>query len=179
MLTRTLLLALLFALGTLAVASVRAQPPAQPSDRPPSPKGPARPPFISPEAVDATIERVLAAHGRMWLGRADAGVRQVAARWWREDGDETAFGDFCVENFVVDPRGLQGVFDRLEGTLEQVDGHVHEVRRVVTTPLDLDTGPLAPLDRYLGDFDLAPRVDEDLYRSKAAFVALLNFPVHT
>ena len=174
MLSRTLLLALLMALGMLAVTVVRAQPPA----KPPAP-GPARLPFLSQAAVDATVERVLAAHGRLWAERAGAGVRRVAERWWREDGDEKAFSDFCVENFLVDPLALQRVFERLEATLEQVDGHVHEVRRVVTTPLDLDTGPLTPLDRDFGDFDLSPQVDEDLYRSKVAFVALLNFPVHT
>jgi len=175
MLSRTLLLVLLAALGMLAVASVRAQPPAAS----PAPPGPTKPPFVSSETVDATIERVLEAHGRLWLERSDTGVRQVAARWRAEDGDEKAFSDFCVESFVVDSRGLQQIFDRLQTALEQVDGHVHEVRRVATTPLDLDTGPLTPLDRYLGDLDLAPRVDEDLYRSKVAFVALLNFPVHT
>ncbi len=178
MISRTLLLALagaLGALGTLAVAAVRAQPPATL----PIAQGTVKPPFISQDTIDATVEQVLQAHGRLWLGQSSTGVRQVAERWWREDGDEKAFTDFCVQNFTASPRELQGIFDRLQRALEQVDSHVHEARRAVTTPLDLDTGPLTPLDRYLGDLDLAPQVDEDLFRSKVAFVALLNFPVHT
>jgi hypothetical protein len=169
MVSRTLLLALLLALGPLAAAVVRAASP------PPSPQHPT----ISPETIDATIHRVLDEHGQLWYPRAYTGVHQVAERWWREDGDEKAFADFCVASFESDPLGLQKIFDRLQSSLEQVDGHVHEARRVLTEPLDLDTGPLTPLDRCLGDVDLAPQVDEDLFRSKAAFVALLNFSVDT
>ena len=168
---RILLPTTLFALGQLAVATVRAQAP------PPAP--PPMSPIIRPETIESTVERVLEAHGHIWFLRAGTGVRQVAARWRAEDGDEKAFSDFCVERFETVPQNLQQIVDRLQATLEQVDGHLHEARRVLTAPLDLDTGPITPLDRMLGEIDLAPHVDEALYRSRAAFVALLNFSVDT
>ncbi len=167
---RIILLALLSALGLLAVVNGAPKSTVQSAAVP-------APPVIRPEAVDAAVLRVVEEHGRIWYSRAYIGVHQVAERWRREDGDDRAFTDFCVESFTSEPIALQHIVDRLQSALEQVDGHVHEIRRVVTTPLDVDTGPLTPLDRYFGDVDLAARVDEDFFRSKVAFVALLNFSV--
>jgi hypothetical protein len=63
--------------------------------------------------------------------------------------------------------------------MEQVDGHLHEVRRELTSPMELDTGPVGPVDRLFAYLDLTSHVDEDLFRTKVAFLALLNFPIHT
>jgi hypothetical protein len=43
----------------------------------------------------------------------------------------------------------------------------------------LDTGSVSVLDLKLGDLDLAAHVDDDLFATKVAFIALLNFPVDT
>jgi len=164
--SRILLFTLLFALAPLALAAARAEP-----------SQPVAASIITPQTMNVVVEQLLETYGRIWSARAYIGVHQVAERWRPEDGDEKAFSDFCVANFETDPNALAAIFQRLQSALEQVDGHVHEIRREGTTPLDLDTGPLTALDRFFGDFDLAPRVDDDLYRSKVAFVALLNFTV--
>ena len=49
----------------------------------------------------------------------------------------------------------------------------------MTFPIDCDTGPLSRLDELFSQIDLLPHLDEDLFRSKLAFYALLNFPVHS
>ena len=136
-------------------------------------------PSIPQSAIDATVAKLVAAAGQASEGRARRGVSQVAQRWFADDGDAAAFTAFCVENFRTSDDALAADFARLEAVLEQVDGHLHEVRRMLLTPQDLDTGPVGALDLKLGDLDLAAHVDEDLFRSKAAFVALLNFPVDT
>ena len=136
-------------------------------------------PSIAPAVVDATVAKIVAAKGAASQERAKVGVAQVAERWFADDGDAAAFTSFCVDNFVSDEAALAAGFARLEGVMEQVDGHLHEVRRMLVTPQDLDTGPVSSLDLKLGDLDLSAHVDEDLFRTKAAFVALLNFPVHT
>jgi len=136
-------------------------------------------PSVAPAAVDAAVAKVVAAHGAAAQARARLGVSQVAQRWFAADGDDAAFTAFCVDNFVTDEKGITAIFTRLSTVLEQTDGRLHEVRRMVLTPQDLDTGPVSSLDRKLGDLDLAAHVDDDLFRSKVAFVALLNFPVHT
>jgi hypothetical protein len=126
-----------------------------------------------------TRDRLVARHGAEHAGRIHRGVTQVAVRWWPEDGDAEAFAAFCEASFVTDPQELAATFRRLETVLEQVDGHLHEVRRELTTPLDLDTGPITTVDRLFADLDLASHVEEDLFRNRVAFLALLNFPVHT
>jgi len=131
------------------------------------------------EGVDAAVSRLVARHGKTHEERIRLGVSQVAARWRPEDGNAQAFADFCEENFLADPAELEAAFRRLEEVLEQVDGHLHEVRRLLLRPLELDTGPVSPLDRLLAKVDLQAHVDEDLFRTGVAFLALLNFPVHT
>jgi hypothetical protein len=137
----------------------------------------------TPQPLQETAVQVrdtlVARYGAEHSGRIQRGVTQVAVRWWPEDGDAAALAAFCEANFFTDPQELTTTFRRLETVLEQVDGHLHEVRRELTTPLDLDTGPLTTVDRMFADLDLAAHVEEDLFRNRVAFLALLNFPVHT
>jgi hypothetical protein len=134
---------------------------------------------ISPETVDATVARLAERHGDAHVDRIRLGVQQVAGRWWPEDGDADAFTRFCEENFLIDPEALTTAFERIQVVLEQIDGHLHEVRRELTAPTELDTGPIGPADRLFVNLDLQSNAEDALYRSKIAFLALLNFPVHT
>ncbi len=135
--------------------------------------------------VEEIAARLLRRHGT-GAGQAERirrGVGQVAARWWpEEDGDAADLAAFCEANFQTGAAELERACARLERVMEQVDGHLHEVRRELHAPLEVDFGPGAPItevDRLLVDLDLAPHVDEDLFRTRVAFFALLNFPVHT
>jgi hypothetical protein len=136
-------------------------------------------PALAPAVIQQCVDRLIAQHGEENGDRIRLGVRQAARRWWPEDGDAEAFTAFCEGHFVAGEADLEKAFERLQIVMEQVDGHLHEVRRDLTAPLDLDTGPLSPLDLLLADLDLAPHVDEDLFATKTAFFALLNFPIHT
>jgi hypothetical protein len=128
-------------------------------------------------ADPAVVERLIARHGEGEAERIRRGVAQVAERWRPEDGDAAALAAFCDEHFLVEAADLAAAFARIEAVLEQVDGHLYEVRRELTTPLDLDTGPIQPVDRLFADLDLSAHVDEDLFRTRIAFLALLNFPL--
>jgi hypothetical protein len=134
---------------------------------------------VPADKVREAVGRLLARHGEAHATRIQAGVAQAAACWWASDGDDAAFVAFCEESFVADPAELAAASARLQTVLEQVDGHLHEVRRELLTPLDLDTGPVSRVDRLLGDVNLGAHVDEDLFATRVAFFALLNFPVHT
>jgi len=138
----------------------------------------------APEPSPATgpsslIDRLIERHGPQHEARIRRGVAQVAERWREEDGDEAAFAAFCEESFLTDPQELTRAFERLERVLEQVDGHLLEVRRELTLPIDVDTGEVSEVDHLLSNLDLAAHVDEDLFRTRVAFLALLNFPLHT
>jgi hypothetical protein len=136
-------------------------------------------PSISPATIDAAVAKIVAAAGAASEARARQGVTQVAQRWFEEDGDDASFTAFCVESFRTGDDVLAADFARLEAVMEQVDGHLHEIHRMLLTPQDLDTGTVSALDLKLGDLDLAAHVDDDLFRTKTAFIALLNFPVDT
>jgi len=131
------------------------------------------------EPRQAAVRQLIERHGDSKAARIETGVRQVAERWRPADGDEDAFVNFCVENFIADESELERTFLRLQSLMEQVDGHLHEVRREILSPLELDSGPVMAVDSLFSAVDLAAHVDEDLFRSKVAFLALLNFPVHT
>jgi len=134
---------------------------------------------IPTEVVQATIAKLIATHGQGQAERVRRGVTQVAQRWWPEDGDSAVFAAFCEASFLTDPMTLAATVSRLERVLEQTDGHLHEVRREVLTPLDLDSGPVSSVDRLLADLDLSVHTNDDLFKTKVAFLVLLNFPVHT
>jgi hypothetical protein len=160
------------------------------SETRPSPAPPAPPPLPSPpgavgaEVAEEIVARLLRRHGAGagHDARIRRGVAQVAARWWPEDGDAGELAAFCEATFHTGTAELERAFARLEQVMEQVDGHLHEVRRELLAPIEVDRGPAAPVtevDRLLAHLDLAPHVDENLFRTRVAFFALLNFPVHT
>ena len=53
---------------------------------------------------------------------------------------------------------LDTIFDRLEHMLEQLGGHMHEINREFRQQLDLDLGPLLPLDEIIGGYDPSAHV---------------------
>lgn len=134
---------------------------------------------VAPDVVQATITRLVSRFGDAQADRIRLGVAQVAAHWWPDDGDAAAFSRFCEERFIADPAVLAATFARLEQAMEQVDGHLAEIRRELRTPLDLDTGPILAVDSMLSDLDLAAHEMPDLYGAKVAQLVLLNFPVHS
>ena len=138
-----------------------------------------RMPTLPPDTLQQTIDRLIAKHGPSQVDRIRRGVAQAAQRWWEEDGDAAAFGAFCEASFVTDPGELAKTFERIERLLEQVDGHVYEARRELTLALDVDTGELSRVERLFADLDLTPNLDDGLFAAKVAFLALLNFPLHT
>jgi hypothetical protein len=139
-------------------------------------------PTIPPAAIADIVERLRSRHGDGQAERIRRGVEQLAACWWPEDGDADELGAFCEAAFQADPVELERSCRRLEEVLEQVDGRLHEVRRELLAPIETERGAAAPVtavDALLVHLDLAPHVDEDLFRNRVAGFALLNFPVHT
>ncbi|MEO8702089.1 MAG: hypothetical protein ABI867_18745 [Kofleriaceae bacterium] len=138
-------------------------------------------PVAAPSKPDAQVIAAAKAalgkkHGDAAKPRIELGVDQVASLWRAEDGDLVAF---VTEQFVSDPKLVDALFARLEAQLEQVDGHVLELGRSLRWDIDVDTGPQLPVDSLLGAYDPGAHVVEDLFASKAAFAAVLNFPLTT
>jgi len=112
--------------------------------------------------------------------RIEKGVRQVAQRWRKDDGTNQEFVDFCLNNFKTEPEQLDIIFDRFQKHLESLYGNLHQIYRGFNWNLHVDTGhPIEPIDYLFASYDVYAHVIEDLFTTKLAFVALLNFPLYS
>jgi hypothetical protein len=158
----------------LAACSGRDSKPA-PSTPPAKPvaAGPIAAPPI--DLADAKAQCVTT-HGEPHRAKIEQGVEQLAKLWRAEDGDLTAF---CKEQFVADPKARDALFERLQTMLEEIRGHNLEIGRAARWHSEVDTGPMQPIDGLLASYDPNAHVVDDLFATKVAFAALLNFPLTT
>ena len=126
-----------------------------------------------PALVSALVQK----HGEAARARAEAGVRQVAAYWRAQDGDAAALRSFVEESFVADARQQDALLQRFSAALEQMDGHLLEIGRALRSWSELELGPQMEVDQRFAALDVGAHLPEDLFYSKLAFVALLNFPL--
>jgi len=136
-------------------------------------------PFLEETSISKLEGELVCQFGEAQRPRIQRGLRQVAEFWRREDGDASVFEDFVRSNFAGDQATLDTVFHRFEHLLEQLDGHMHEIIREFRQQLDLDRGPLLPLDETFGGYDPSAHLTDDSFRNKLAFTVLLNFPLTT
>jgi hypothetical protein len=122
------------------------------------------------------VAALVAKHGAKSEARAKRGVAQVAALWKPSDGD---MKEFCTSQFVEEGKDLDALFLRYESTLEQLDGNFNEIGRALKWNSDVDTGPTLPIDEAFASWDAGAHVLDDMFDTKIAFVALLNWPVST
>jgi hypothetical protein len=130
---------------------------------------------VSKEQVAAAKQQLLAKYPSE-KARIERGVHQVASLWRTSDGDLAAF---CVEQFAPDQPARDALFDRLQTLLEQLDGHNLEVGRAMRWATEVESGPILPVDPLTAAYDPGAHVTEDLFATKVAFAALLNFPLTT
>src|SRR5712664_355203 len=120
---------------------------------------------------------LVAKQGEAQRARIDRGLKQVAAMWRPQDGDDRARRAFVEQWFESDPRKLSALLGRFGYALEQVDGYFLDIGRELRRFSELELGPELPIDEQLAGLDLSAHSSEDLFQSKLAFVALLNFPL--
>ncbi|MFH1852444.1 MAG: hypothetical protein ABIA75_08875 [Candidatus Neomarinimicrobiota bacterium] len=140
---------------------------------------PEKPVGLPLTAAETVIAGLVTSHGPEQQERIATGVEQLRRLWQSKDGSDELFGDFCRENFVSDPDELLQSFQRLEAALESVNGHLTQLSRELQWNLDVDTGPLQPIDYLLGSLSLDSHVNSDLFATKIAFWVLLNYPLYS
>jgi hypothetical protein len=129
--------------------------------------------------LGSVVEALVKAHGERERAGAEIGVRQAASKWRTEDGSKEDFEAFCVENYIKNEDDLKKVFERFEDNYEQINGHLHEIGRFLREPTELDRGPIISIESLFAEFDLNSHVVEDMFKTKIAFVILLNFKHYT
>ena len=144
----------------------------------PTPASPAKLVWMQ-DSQDKLSQELVSKYGGAERDRITRGLRQVADFWRAEDGDAAAFQQFVRTNFAGDPPALDPIFNRFEGMLEQLDGHMTEIRRAFHQQTDMDRGPILPFDETFASYDPAAHVPDDFFSNKLAFVVLLNFPVRS
>ena len=132
-------------------------------------------PFTLADAPAKAIAALVARHGEAHRAAIEAGVARVASRWNANDGDAKAFEDFCLRHFVGDAAERTRLLARLETALEQIDGHLYEMRRTLRRHHDLRGDEFPGVDDILAQFDPSPDLSEQLYKQKIAHLCLLNF----
>ncbi|MBE0643729.1 MAG: hypothetical protein IH600_06580 [Bacteroidetes bacterium] len=134
---------------------------------------------ISEQTITVTIDTLIARHGEAQRARIERGVRQVARLWREDDGSAADFQVFCTAQFIGDPDLLDASFERLQTNLMLIGGYLDEMGRDLNAPLQLEQGPILPIDYQFGEFSPGAHVNEDLFKTKIAFTVLLNFPLST
>jgi hypothetical protein len=120
-----------------------------------------------------------AKYGEGQRARVERGLRQVSRLWRAEDGDAAEFEEFVRANFAGDQPTLDATFERFQHNLEQLYGHMAEIGREFRSQSELERGPVLPFDNLFAGYDASAHLSEDLFKTKLAFVVLLNFPLTT
>jgi hypothetical protein len=132
--------------------------------------------LLLPVAAMAASEAPLSDADR---ARQERGAKQVAAAWRPEDGSDADKKKLVAEELAAAGAPLDGLFTRFEEALEQLDGHFLEIQRALQRRVELDLGPVTSLDKRMAELDPAAHLQDDLFATKIAMIALLNFPLTT
>ena len=135
--------------------------------------------FIGETQIKSAVDGLAAMHGDAQRARIDKGVRQAAQMWRAEDGTPQDFENFCKENFIADPQVLQQTTNHFEQYFEGLYGHFNEMGRDLSWYLDVESGPILPIDYAFAQYSPGAHVSDDLFKIKIAFIALLNYPQYT
>ncbi len=133
---------------------------------------------VEKSVIQSVSEKLIAQHGKTCQARIEKGVAQVAQFWQKEDGDDAVFAKFCMENFITNPEELDLTLQRYETNLETLYGHSLEIYRDFSKPIQLDIGRLLPVDYLFAEYDPYAHIAEDLFKTKNAFIVLLNHPIY-
>ena len=111
--------------------------------------------------------------------RIKQGVQQVADFWRTEDGNSEVFEAFIDRYFVGSREKRDIMFNRYQWLSEKMNGHMLEILLALRWQMDLDIGEIEPFDEIFAAYDPSAHMTDDLFKNKAAFVVLLNFPLTT
>jgi hypothetical protein len=131
---------------------------------------------VDAAAIADAKAKLIAKHGDAHKADIERGVDQVGKLWRVSDGDLAAF---CMEQYLPEQKDRDVLFNRLQDMNEQMRGHFLELGRTGRWNTEVDTGPMAAVEPLLAAYDPGAHTTEDMFTSKVAFAALLNFPLTT
>ncbi len=124
------------------------------------------------------VEKLVEKYGEEEKTRAERGVEQVQSLWRESDGTAEELEEFCLDNFVTgDDR--KALFARLDHYLDRLNGLLRLASIELREPLHEEREQSLPVDKLLATLNPGSHLVEDLFKSKVAFTALLNFKYRT
>ncbi len=133
--------------------------------------------YIDDARIGSTVQELVDEHGGESAVRARQGVTQVAAFWRETDGSADEFAAFCKAQFLSDPTKIEALLKRFEVNLESMSGNAVALVRTLREAVDLDRVEALPADLLFATLNPFDHLSDDVYQTRVAFVALLNFPV--
>lgn len=111
--------------------------------------------------------------------KIEKGVRHTASLWRQSDGTPEDFVAFCTANYLGDENEKHDVFIKLSGYFESLFGHFNRITIDLRWNVDLQSGPLHPVDHMFSAYSAGAHLSNDFYENKIAFVVALNFPFYS
>ncbi len=134
---------------------------------------------VEKSRVDALKQFLIDRYGNEEHFRIDRGIDQVVNFWQEEDGSFEELQKFCKENFIPKSEKLDKLFSRLERNFEILYGYFNKISLELKKPLHLNWGDILPIDQSFGAFEPSAHLFDDLFKTKIAFLVLLNFPSYS
>lgn len=135
--------------------------------------------IIKEEHIDKTIQSIAEEKAGVNSAEVERGIKHVASLWRESDGTHEDFFTFCNENYIVDKGEKEAVFLRMSEYFESLFGSFNKIAVDMRKNVDLQTGPLHPVDHMFSAFSAGAHLTNDLYENKIAFLAALNFPFYS
>jgi len=108
-----------------------------------------------------------------------SGIEQCAALWTSEDGDFQAFSQFVESNMALNQTDKQQLFEKLSYYLENFMGTADQLSVELLKPTTLTGYNPTGIDYLMGSYSPLAHFCDDMFKSKAAFITILNFPSYT
>ncbi|MDR1758309.1 MAG: hypothetical protein LBR51_05065 [Bacteroidales bacterium] len=109
----------------------------------------------------------------------ERGVKQTAEFWTEKDGTREDFSKFCTRYACKTPEEKKKLFNRLCYYFESILGHQNKMSLDLQAPSQLSGYSPTPIDALFAGYDGFAHFQEDMFKSKIAFVVILNFPRFT
>lgn len=134
---------------------------------------------MNKEVCTKLEQQLIQKYGDSQKDRAIRGIKQVANIWTEEDGTADDFEKFVTTFFAGSQSEVDKLYARFVKQLEQIYGHNLMIQLSLREQVDLDLGPIEPVDQIFAGFDPSAHLLDDCFRNKLAHIVLLNFPVTT
>ncbi len=130
---------------------------------------------VSPDIIDKVIA-ALSSKNTQNKTAIEKSVKQIAKLWQESDGTNEEFTQFCLNNYIFDPKEKEQVFLKISEYLEAINGHFNEMSLQLQRHVHEATGPLLRIDEQFAAYNPGTHLSDDLYANKIAFLIVLNFP---